>query len=282
MEPTPTIQFLICTNNERIVQIPSLLLPPMPGVSYLVSWQQFGELRNGAPVSGPIQEVLSFLDRRSDVQVFTCHSKGLSKNRNHALVHATGDWLVIADDDCTYTFESLEHIRQAFARHPEAAVLQLQIYDREGHPVHDYPDFSYEYATAPRGTYYSSCELVLHRDASLPRFDERFGIGAYLGCGEEEVFVFQVNRAGLQVVYEPLQLATTDGSTTGTLFATNPAVQRAKGGVLSVLHGPFSALLRCFKFVFFVSRLSIKQRFPCFLQTVKGICYEVFTRHSLL
>lgn len=35
-----TLQLLICTFNDGIKRIPDLLLPPIDGVEYLVSWQQ--------------------------------------------------------------------------------------------------------------------------------------------------------------------------------------------------------------------------------------------------
>ena len=282
MENKLTIQFLICTINERIVQIPSMLLAPTSGVSYLVSWQMTRESLIDAMTQLQIQEALAFLDQRSDVHVIKCQSRGLSKNRNNALSKATGDLLVIADDDCIYSSDSIFSIYQAFKQYPDASIIQMMIHDYLENPIHQYPDYSYDYASAPRGTYISSCELVLRRSSCLPHFDERFGIGTYLGCGEEEVFVYRAHSAGLKVYFVPLVLVKTDGATTGTRFVTQPSVQRAKGAVLSVIYGPFSAVLRCFKFVFIVLHCGFFHKIACFIQTLKGICYEVYTRHSIL
>ena len=80
------------------------------------------------------------------------------------------------------------------------------------------------------------------------RRDERFGLGSpYLACGEEEIFVEDVARQGLEVRYEPLPIVRTDSLTTGTKFLQSPAVQRSKGAVLYYMHGFRGAFLRCVK-----------------------------------
>ena len=275
-----TIEFLISTFNERITQVPTMLLSPMKGISYLVSWQQM-DLDETLPKSHKkIKDVLLYLEARKDVRVVVSKSRGLSKNRNIALKNAKGDLLVIADDDCKYTIDSINHILQAFSIYPDASIIQFQAQDFDHRYMHAYSSESYEYNKSPKGAYISSWELVLRHSKLLPSFDERFGIGAYLGCGEEEVFVFNAYRRGLKVRYVPLLLVRTEGITTGSKFYQNASIQRAKGGVLSILHGPLSALLRSFKYVFFLSHGSLLKKISIFNETVKGICYEVYTRHS--
>lgn len=230
-----TIQFLISTLGERIAQAAKVLLPPMEGVSYVVVWQRNGIGSDALPAE---------LKEREDVSIVEDNGKGLARSRNIALENATADLLVITDDDNRYDTAAIELIRNAFEKHPTAGLIQFQALTMEGKPLRNYPAFPYTYETRPRGTYFCSVELVMRRKANLPRFDERFGLGAELGCGEEEVFVHEAVKRGVKMIYVPQPLVRTDGATTGGRFLTDAAVQRAKGAVLCILHGKFGAWLR--------------------------------------
>ena len=230
-----TIQFLISTLGERIAQAAKVLLPPMEGVSYVVVWQRNGIGSDALPAE---------LKEREDVSIVEDNGKGLARSRNIALENATADLLVITDDDNRYDTAAIELIRNAFEKHPTAGLIQFQALSMEGKPLRNYPAFPYAYETRPRGTYFCSVELVMRRKANLPRFDERFGLGAELGCGEEEVFVHEAVKRGVKMIYVPQPLVRTDGATTGGRFLTDAAVQRAKGAVLCILHGKVGAWLR--------------------------------------
>ena len=230
-----TIQFLISTLGERIAQAAKVLLPPMEGVSYVVVWQRNGIGSDALPAE---------LKVREDVSIVEDNGKGLARSRNIALENATADLLVITDDDNRYDTAAIELIRNAFEKHPTAGLIQFQALSMEGKPLRHYPAFPYAYETRPRGTYFCSVELVMRRKANLPRFDERFGLGAELGCGEEEVFVHEAVKRGVKMIYVPQPLVRTDGATTGGRFLTDAAVQRAKGAVLCILHGKVGAWLR--------------------------------------
>lgn len=284
------IEFLICTIDEGISKVEEILLSPMPDVRYLVSWQiseKFADAANAVlPKIHVNQKNISSLNlpdalkSRTDVRVVTLAGIGLSRNRNNALKHARGDLLVIADDDCRYTPDSIRSIKEVFHKHADAAIIQMQGLSYEGHLLHNYPVDSYEYQNRPRFTYVSSWELVLRRSNLLPAFDERFGIGAYLGCGEEELFVAMAARKGLKVYYEPIPFVFTDADTSGTKFARSKAVQRAKGGLLTLLHGPVSAFARCSKYAFYYRHEGVIKKVGFLFEMVKGILY-VLTHHSV-
>lgn len=270
------IEFLVCTIDDRIRSVEDLLLAPMENVRYLIAWQNSREYE----AKGQHREPPSLLKNRKDVRILRTSGKGVSRNRNHALRHAQGDLLVISDDDCQYSEKSIHNIREAFSRHPDAGIIQFQSHTPDGIPHHNYPPHACDYACRPRFTFFNSVELVLRRSAALPFFDERFGIGAYLGCGEEEVLVENAMRKGLKVYYEPLPLCVSPGGTTGTNFLTSKAVQRAKGGVLAVMHGTLPAFARCAKYAFFHVKATFLKRFCLLGEMAKGIVY-VLTHHPI-
>ena len=238
-----TLQLLICTYNEGILRIPALLLPPTDEVSYMVSFQYDDEY------------FLTHLDHpcfhRPDVTLTQIHGRGLAANRNHALSQATGDIMLLSDDDVSYRPEQLQRVVRHFQEDQDLDIACFRAAQTDGSLIKSYAPHPFSYQEQPRGTYFSSIEIALRPTARLPRFDERFGLGApFLSAGEEEVFLWQAYRQGLRIWYFPETIVTTPPNTTGSCFFTTPSVQRSKGAVLCVMHGPIGAWLRCLKFAF--------------------------------
>ena len=262
-----SIQLLVCTQGEGIHRVPAMLLPPMPGVSYLISWQ-VPQVQHA--------EVPQALRGRDDVRVVCQQGRGLARNRNHALTYASGDILVLADDDCRYTAASFQLIRDAFAQAPHAHIIAFQAADTEGRPLRSYPAAPYRYPHLPRGAYVASVEMCMRRAATVLAFDERFGLGApYLCCGEEDVFLHQAHGRGYVIEYVPQVMVQTPAGTTGTRFLTDAAVQRSKGAVLAMLYGFWGALARCLWQRSVLRSCSLMQRFRILHHMWQGVRYIV-------
>ena len=236
-----SLEILICTIDDGIVRAASVPCAPQEGVSYLISWQQSQPNQPQVPAS---------LLERDDIRIVNLKGRGLSRNRNYALAHARGDILLISDDDTSYEPEYFSRIVKAFEERPEADIITFQMANPEGEITMPYQPKPYTYARRPRGSYICSCEIACRRQAALPQFDERFGLGPdYLASGEEDVFIHQAHLNGLQILYIPQVIVRTNTATTGTRFLTWDAVQRSKGAVLCFIHGYHSAWLRCLKIV---------------------------------
>ncbi len=232
------LSILICTINDRITAVPDMLLPPCEEVCYVISMQYTDDLF--------LSQIPSVLYERKDVFIYPYFGAGLSANRNHAFKHCTTELAVIADDDVHYSFETLKAAISLADAHPTIDIFCLQVYNEYGHPIRSYSDKAFDYAYQPKGNYFVSYEILLRTDATLPTFDVRFGLGApYLGCGEEEVFLYQAHRLGANVRYFPQLLCWIPSTpTTGSQFCTNRKVRHAKGAVLYMFHGLVGALLR--------------------------------------
>lgn len=233
-----TIEVLLCTTAPRLHTVAQVLLPPRPGVRYLVSCQQLDDAAWAAIRPAPgvytIEGGSSIRSLRPDVAFLTLPGRGLSRNRNHALAHATGDLLLLADDDEQLLPDTLDAMPADFAASPQCGIL---LYEAEGSGKR-YP-----------ADYVSSWEVALrHEVARSVRFDERFGLGsAELACGEEELFVWEARRRGYGVGRMPRVVCRVEGETTGRRFLRDPRVQRSKGALLAVMHGPWRALLLCLR-----------------------------------
>lgn len=236
------LSILFCTIGKRIARLPQFVPPPCEGVCYVVSWQDGGETLPAA--------VGDFLRRRRDTTLLRCPGTGISRNRNHALAHCRTELAALADDDVRYRPEQLRLIMETARQNPGTDIFCFQATDATGRPLKSYSPAPFRYAQRPRGTYFSSIEIVVRRRKALPAFDERFGLGApCLSCGEEEVFLHEASLRSLRICYHPVPIcATADAATTGSRFGSDAGVRRAKGAVLCLLHGLPGAVARCLKF----------------------------------
>lgn len=260
-----TLEVLICTFDERVKKVSSVFLSKMENVSYLVSFQYSDD---------KMLELLKDCNfNRDDVRVVSLKGRGLAANRNNAIKNACGDIVLIADDDVRYVSNFFDCILNHFQSDSDLDIACFQAENFEGKPLRSYPSFSFSYGESPRGVHFIlSVGLAMHRTDKLPMFDERFGIGApFLAAGEEEVFLLDAFRKGLEVRYFPEVIVKTDERTTGTTFFENPSVQRSKGAVLCLIHGPTKAFLRCLKFA--ALRCHGYHFFEILFEMTRGILY---------
>ena len=260
-----TLELLVCTHNERIHSAAELLLPIMPQVKYLVAWQCTTPEAQAIPIP-------KCMTNRSDVHVIRTSTSGLSVNRNIAMQHATGDILLIADDDCRYLPEQLQQILQAYAVHPETDIITFRMENLDGNLMRHYPANPFRWAEVPAGTLVCSWEISFRNLPFLPRFDTNFGIGApLLGCAEEEVWMYDATHASAhtRAIYLPITIGKTPSGTTGSRFLTDESVQRAKGAMIRLIHKPIPAFLRIIKTAW-LAPLSPTEKWRIFRQMAYG------------
>lgn len=255
-----TLEVLICTlGSKGIKQVVAMGLPHVKNVSYLVSWQM---------PDGEIPQNLL----RPDVRVITSHDTGLSRNRNHALDNATGDILLIADDDLRYTAEQLLSVLDVFSKNPS---LEVATFRYDGEDKKCYPDHECDLGKkVPKGYYLSSVELALRRDspAGKLRFNEKMGIGArYLHAGEEELLLLAARKMGLNCRFFPITITSHEGLTTGNRHVM-PGVARAFGAYIGLAH-PFTCLPRIVLKAWRLYRSGQGRFFPVLWLMLCGLVY---------
>jgi len=223
----PTLEILISTNS--LPAFSAMSLPQEEGVSYLISWQK------NAGLEAPQR----LLDRR-DVRIVRNPGSGLSQNRNHALDHASGDILLIADDDLIYRPGAFRKIREAFASHPGLDIGLFRYECGDGRSEKTYPEEETVIKEKlPKGYFVSSIEIAIRRKGRSGhlRFDPKFGLGApVLGAGEEEVFLHHALKSGHEVRFFPTTICTHPGETTGLLARIAPAALRGIGATILLLY----------------------------------------------
>lgn len=228
------LQVLICTfGAEGIKRIADADHPRVPGVEYLVSWQlPDGDL--------PMPSKLD----RPDFRIVKTDTRGLSRNRNHALMAATAPLCLISDDDVSYTADELESVIRSFKSHPEADIITFKYRSDTDHKF--YPDASFDLSAPVKGYFASSIEIAFLRERVVESgisFNEDFGIGGVFMAGEEDLFLHGLLRKGLKGIYIPEVIAYHPALSTGEAQVDNPDYIRTKGAVFIILH-PHSWPLR--------------------------------------
>lgn len=225
----PTIEVLICTCNEGINSIHERLPEPCANVQYLVSHQIFGnntEYQSDA------------LEQRLDVTVVKTNSKGLSNNRNNALLHASGDYLLITDDDIVLDADFAQTLQAGFAQFTDADVITFQIRTPEGQPFKVYYPGG---KTHTRKSIFrvASVEIAIKHQSlqnSDVSFDTQFGLNAPFPSCEETVFLSDLMKAGLTLKTSDAVIAIHPAESSGSNYNTEASC-RVRGAVIKRVFG---------------------------------------------
>lgn len=229
----PRLSVLIATCRPAgIERVVAMELPVVKGVHYWVSWQMHERL--------PVPEALA---SRNDVTVLRADSIGSSNNRNNLLEQSTGEIFLIADDDLRYTPDQLSSIIRTFDENPDVDYASFMY---TGADAKSYPSERCSLHTIPKNFSQSCVEIALRcneRTAKL-RFNTFFGIAAPVLCAaEDEMFLLQALRMGLNCQFFPIVITHHEGLTTGNRKITDNGVLKASGAVIAVQY-PFTAFLR--------------------------------------
>lgn len=262
------IDILICTFNARIVRIPDMLMVPSERVHYVVSFQYTDD--------SYLSKIPKALTERNDVTVVTLKGEGLSANRNNALKYATSDLVYLVDDDTRFLSDSLATIFTVFESYPEGvdiALFQAQTY--AGRDLRDYTAEEGPCTTFSELLPVLTLEMVCRREKVQGKltFDPRFGLGAeQLTCYEEQIFLDDARRCGLNICYFALPIVQTSALYVPRMIYVDSKVQRSYGALLYHVYG-WRAYVRAFFFALSGSRKRLCHFFPVFRRQLEGIAY---------
>lgn len=270
---TPRLDVLICTiHADGLRRVAAMGLPHVDGVRYIVSWQMPGD---EAAMNVEIPVTL----RRDDIQIHRHDSRGLSRNRNVAFGLSDAPYMLVADDDLSYSAEALSAVIRAFDEDPSLDVAQL-MYTPVEKPYPTHP------ATitmdSPRGLTVTSFEMALRRrTAGHLRFNELFGIGSGMfGSGEDPLLMLTAVRSGLNCRFLPVTIARHDGPTTGCRAHT-PEVSAGEGALIYLRFG-LRGMLRVPLFVWRRWRSGLMNPLTGLWHVTRGYIYAMCHRRDIL
>ncbi len=142
-------------------------------------------------------------------RLFSYKEKGLSKSRNKAIEKSSSDICVIADDDLQYENNYEEIIVEGYKKYPDADIIAFYV---------DNVDLKRKKAVGKeekidliKSMKIRSVQITFKRKSIIDNkieFNERFGAGAELYMGEENIFLAQCIKKGLKIYYIPNKIAT--------------------------------------------------------------------------
>lgn len=267
-----TLEILISTIDNGIDKISDILLPYRSDVKYLVSHQYQDEKFKYIP-----KELL-----REDVLVSQIPGKGLTKSRNNAIKLATGDICVIADDDVRYTNEYFDTILRTYSD-KKYDVVCFKISKALG-PEELKEDYKYYPVESIRLNSLedhlpSSIEITFKLNSVRDKevfFDERFGLGSWLMGGEENLFIYDCIKKGLEVWFVPEYIVKHPHDCTITrLKKYHKRRVRLTGAMDMRLNGPISFLKAIPRTIIMLPELIRNNKNPIlyFWQNLEGNFY---------
>lgn len=141
------------------------------------------------------------------LKLVSTNLRGVGANRNTALLNATGDICILADDDMVFRDDYVSVAHRCFEDHPEADVIIFNFTkESPGRRVtkkaqrigyHNYMN-------------YGAARLAFRRKSISYHgifFNTMFGGGTPHQCGEDTLFLNSCLRAGLRIIAVPEALA---------------------------------------------------------------------------
>ena len=146
------------------------------------------------------------------IRMISTNSIGLSKSRNLALAHATGDIGILCDDDVIYYNDYEKIILNAFSEIEDADIIIFNIdpinFDGKVKKIT-------QLRKLPKNKSHSSVRIAFKLEA-LQRnqlwFNTDFGAGSKYSSGEESILLRQAQKRGLKIYEYPATIAQVDFS----------------------------------------------------------------------
>lgn len=201
--------------------------------------------------------------------------RGLSKSRNMALEHATGDIILFADDDEWFE-DSVEDIVLGAFDTINADIIVFDIYDYEKglkRTIHK--------LNLLETLKISSCQIACKRESigkKGVKFDVNLGAGTPNGAGEENKFLWDAHKAGLTILYYPKYIVrlTDSKSTWFEGFTRNYFYKRGK--VTGYFMG--KGLASAYALYFAVTKYRLYKKECSFVETIISLMKGIYSEKN--
>lgn len=163
-------------------------------------------------------EIEEVIYKGNRIKFLSFAEKGVGLNRNNALMRATAEICLIADDDIIYCDNYVKIVEKKFKENPDADVIIFNLYEKpqkrfvikRKFKVHF---FNFMKFGAPR---------IAFRTNSIKKygisFNLLFGGGTHFSAGEDTLFLYECLKKGLKIIAVPDFIGTLTESRTSTWF----------------------------------------------------------------
>lgn len=192
----------------------------------------------------------SFEYRGKRISFITRDDRGVGRNRNRTLEYASGDILVLADDDMRFEDGYEAIVRKCFDELPDADILIFNLIEKN---PRRYIIKEVERVGNSNYAKFGAARIALKRQSIVDsgvKFSLQFGGGARYSSGEDTIFLKDCLRKRLKIYCVPYALAEIDQSAESTWFkGYNEKFYYDKGAAYTALGNKFTARIYCFRYL---------------------------------
>jgi len=181
---------------------------------------------------------------KDNIRVIKSNEYGLSKSRNKAIESAKGDILLFSDDDIYYEANIYDTITMAYKTLPDADIITFKAYTANKKPFKKYPNKYFKHnilSIMHVSSWEISCKPKRIKEVGL-KFNELFGLGSVFPSAEENLFLLDALRKGLNIYFYPEFIVTHPSSKTSS-HNFSPKILKSKGAFFYEVFGKLSYLL---------------------------------------
>lgn len=210
-----------------------------------------------------------------DIKMITTPTRGVGLNRNIALLAASSDVVLLADDDVTYNDDMPERVLDAFKQLPDADVIIFGMNMMRSGDVFEKRECSTRRLRVWNSMRFGTYRIAARRKALLEKnitFHQCFGGGCDFGSGEDSLFLKACFDKGLRVYSYNYTLGTCSKDSSTWFVGHNEKYFYDKGVLLRHLF-PKSAYIMALYFGIRFKReteLGVLSRLRLMYKGVKG------------
>ena len=172
-------------------------------------------------------------------EMLNTETKGVGVNRNFALQYASGDILLLADDDMVYRDGYAETVLKSFEARPDADAIIFNI-ETVGADVQRRINSGSSSVHIFNALNYGAARIAVRRKSLMRErinFSACFGGGTVYSAGEDSLFICDMLKKGLKIYTSPEFIATVDQSTSSWFKGYNQKYIYDKGAFYSAAFG---------------------------------------------
>lgn len=202
-------------------------------------------------------------------KMISTQTRGVGINRNLALLYASAEICLLADDDVRYHDDMAERVIAEFDAHPDADVMIFHL--EADDPVRIQPKYARtEKWSRFRGLPWGGVRIAFRLDAVRKAnawFSPLFGGGAVFPSGEDSLFLTDLRRAGLTIYVSKETIGSISFETSSWFTGRDEKYFFSRGAYFKAVH-PKTIFLWMLYFA-----LRIKKSDLTFIQKIKWMIY---------
>lgn len=221
------------------------------------------------------EEITNQVFETYEHKMITTSTRGVGLNRNIALLAATADIVLFADDDVTYSDDMPQRVVDAFAEIPKADVIVFGMDMQRDGKIFEKRRCKKKRIRIWNSMRYGTYRIAARREALIENnitFHQCFGGGCEFGSGEDSLFLKKCFDSGLKIYSHDYVLGSCSKDKSSWFTGCNEKYFYDKGVLLRHLF-PSTAYLMAFYFSFRFKRETIIKPFKRFCLMCFGVRY---------